>query len=366
MAIPSQLVDLGSAGSSTLSAQVQTVTSLLGSLNGKSGQQVVDTVNRILNIEFAESKSRNNIRNLDPNNAQIAASLNTVGQNGPALIASLQRLKDLAASGASPQVLQAQLDTVKGLRDPVLQANNALIQAGQITSAVGTSNSNAFSAALQQQFTDVSQSLDSLRGQSGSRVVDETNRIIASQQAEGAARNAFLASRQNDPQIASSLQNLATADQNLNGALLRLRDVAKNPQAAQQQLNQVNAIRQTVAQANNGTQFAVLSNLAAASTQPVALSNVASIQSLALGDASSITPTNAASIAANNAARLAANDAASLAANNAASLAASNAGDLSNAGGLNFAVDLSNAGGFNFAADLSNAAGNNSNAVANT
>ncbi|PLW42324.1 hypothetical protein PCANC_10484 [Puccinia coronata f. sp. avenae] len=238
MAIPSQLVDLGSAGSSTLSAQVQTVTSLLGSLNGKSGQQVVDTVNRILNIEFAESTSRNNIRNLDPNNAQIAASLNTVGQNGPALIASLQRLKDLAASGASPQVLQAQLDTVKGLRDPVLQANNALIQAGQITSAVGTSNSNAFSAALQQQFTDVSQSLDSLKGQSGSRVVDETNRIIASQQAEGAARNAFLASRQNDPQIAGSLQNLATADQNLNGALLRLRDVANNPQAAQQQLNQ--------------------------------------------------------------------------------------------------------------------------------
>jgi hypothetical protein len=32
------------------------------------------------------------------------------------------------------------------------------------------------------------------------------------------------------------------------GALLRLRDVANDPQAVQQQLNQVNAIRQTVAQ----------------------------------------------------------------------------------------------------------------------
>ncbi|PLW16082.1 hypothetical protein PCASD_20501 [Puccinia coronata f. sp. avenae] len=105
--------------------------------------------------------------------------------------------------------------------------------------------------ALRQQFTDVSQLLNSLRGLSGQPVVAEANRILASQQAEIAARNAFLAPRSNDPQVAGTLRNLAAADQNLTGALTRLRDVANDPQAVQQQLKQVNALRQPVAQCTN-------------------------------------------------------------------------------------------------------------------
>ncbi|PLW37632.1 hypothetical protein PCANC_22078 [Puccinia coronata f. sp. avenae] len=131
----------------------------------------------------------------------------------------------------------------------------------QATAAEGTTGRNCsgktigqdrfVQAALRQQFTDVSQSLNSLRGLSGQPVVAEANRILASQQAEIAARNAFLAPRSNDPQVAGTLQNLAAADQNLTGALTRLRDVANDPQAVQQQLKQVNALRQPVAQLQN-------------------------------------------------------------------------------------------------------------------
>ncbi|PLW29744.1 hypothetical protein PCANC_20885, partial [Puccinia coronata f. sp. avenae] len=201
--------------------------------------------------ENAENSSRNNIRLSNPNDLQISNSIGAVSQNGPALISSLEKLRNLAASGASPQAIQAQLDVVNIARTPLLQANNDLIQAGRITGAGGTSNADAFPAALRQQFTDVSQSLNSLRGLSGQPVVAEANRILASQQAEIAARNAFLAPRSNDPQVAGTLQNLAAADQNLTGALTRLRDVANDPQAVQQQLKQVNALRKPVAQCTN-------------------------------------------------------------------------------------------------------------------
>jgi len=117
--------------STDLRNQVTSVSASLNAIPGQSGPQVVRTVDKILAVEKAEDASRAAILRNNPGDPGVASAIQTVNANGPKLIAGLQQLRNVAASGGDAGAIQAQLAEVNRLRQPLLGANDALIQAGQ-------------------------------------------------------------------------------------------------------------------------------------------------------------------------------------------------------------------------------------------
>jgi len=117
--------------STDLRNQVTSVSASLNAIPGQSGPQVVRTVDKILAIEKAEDAARAAILRNNPGDPGVASAIQTVNANGPKLIAGLQQLRNVAASGGDAGAIQAQLAEVNRLRQPLLGANDALIQAGQ-------------------------------------------------------------------------------------------------------------------------------------------------------------------------------------------------------------------------------------------